>query len=278
MDNQNQNNLVSSSGQKTPIVRDTISVLFSNDSYGLFVFQKTEKIVKAVYLLTSLMSDKEPMKERSRTLVSGILENVLNVSERVWNEDKNNKKILSSISEIILLFEVAEYTGMMSKMNKQIINTELQKLSNFIISSYENSSSAKVVFEQNMFDKNYDYVPKNTFNDLSFSNNQNIIQKDDEQTLNIINKGQNEMSDMSLNNKTSFIKIVHQQKKIKDKNNRQDIIFKMLNGGAKLTIKDFAKNIKGCSEKTIQRELISMLGKGVLKKEGERRWSKYFLS
>lgn len=277
MDNQNQNNLVSSSGQKTPIVRDTISVLFSNDSYGLFVFQKTEKIVKAVYLLTSLMSDKEPMKERSRTLVNGILENVLNVSERVWNEDKNNKKILSSISEIILLFEVAEYTGMMSKMNKQIINTELQKLSNFIISSSENSSSAKVVFEQNMFDKNYDYVPKNTFNDLSFSNNQNTIQKDDEQTLNIINKGQDEMSDMSLNNKTSFIKIVHPQKKIKDKNNRQDIIFKMLNGGAKLTIKDFAKNIKGCSEKTIQRELISMLEKGVLKKEGERRWSKYFL-
>jgi hypothetical protein len=277
MDNQNQNNLVSSSGQKPPIVRDGISVLFSNDSYGLFVFQKTEKIVKAVYLLTSLMSDKEPMKERSRTLVNGILENVLNVSERVWNEDKNNKKILSSISEIILLFEVAEYTGMMSKMNKQIINTELQKLSNFIISSYENSSSAKVVFEQNMFDKNYDYVPKNTFNGLSFSNNQNTIQKDDEQTLNIINKGQDEMSDMSLNNKTSFIKIVHPQKKIKDKNNRQDIIFKMLNGGAKLTIKDFAKNIKGCSEKTIQRELISMLEKGVLKKEGERRWSKYFL-
>ncbi len=277
MDNQNQNNLVSSSGQKNPIVRDTISVLFANDSYGLFVFQKTEKIVKAVYLLTSLMSDKEPMKERSRTLVNGILENVLNVSERVWNEDKNNKKILSSISEIILLFEVAEYTGMMSKMNKQIINTELQKLSNFIISSYENSSSAKVVFEQNMFDKNYDYVPKNTFNGLSFSNNQNTIQKDDEQTLNIINKGQDEMSDMSLNNKTSFIKIVHPQKKIKDKNNRQDIIFKMLNGGAKLTIKDFAKNIKGCSEKTIQRELISMLEKGVLKKEGERRWSKYFL-
>jgi hypothetical protein len=277
MDNQNQNNLVSSSGQKNPIFRDKISVLFANDSYGLFVFQKTEKIVKAVYLLTSLMSDKEPMKERSRTLVNGILENVLNVSERVWNEDKNNKKILSSISEIILLFEVAEYTGMMSKMNKQIKNTELQKLSNFIISSYENSSSAKVVFEQNMFDKNYDYVPKNTFNGLSFSNNQNTIQKDDEQTLNIINKGQDEMSDMSLNNKTSFIKIVHPQKKIKDKNNRQDIIFKMLNGGAKLTIKDFAKNIKGCSEKTIQRELISMLEKGVLKKEGERRWSKYFL-
>jgi len=46
----------------------------------------------------------------------------------------------------------------------------------------------------------------------------------------------------------------------------------------KLTIKDFTKNIKDCSEKTIQRELLAMVAKGVLKKEGERRWSKYFLS
>ena len=52
----------------------------------------------------------------------------------------------------------------------------------------------------------------------------------------------------------------------------------MLKGGAKLTIKDFAKNIKDCSDKTIQRELISMVTSGVLKKEGERRWSKYFLA
>jgi hypothetical protein len=52
----------------------------------------------------------------------------------------------------------------------------------------------------------------------------------------------------------------------------------MLKGGVKLTIKDFAQKIKGCSEKTIQRELIVMLTSGVLKKEGERRWSKYFLA
>ena len=43
-------------------------------------------------------------------------------------------------------------------------------------------------------------------------------------------------------------------------------------------IKDVSPLIKGCSEKTIQRELLSMVKSGILKKEGEKRWSKYSLA
>jgi hypothetical protein len=32
-----------------------------------------------------------------------------------------------------------------------------------------------------------------------------------------------------------------------------------------------------CSEKTLQRELVSMVKNGVLDKMGEKRWSRYFL-
>ncbi len=56
---------------------------------------------------------------------------------------------------------------------------------------------------------------------------------------------------------------------------RQQIILKELRNKGQLTVKDLAEKIKGCSEKTIQRELLSLVGSGVLKKEGERRWSRY---
>lgn len=278
MDNQNQNNLVSSSGQKTPIIKDGISVIFAGDSYGLFVFQKTEKLVKAIYLLTSLMSDKEPMKERSRTIANDMLGSVLKMSERIWGEEDCYKKLLSAISEVSILFDIAEATRMMSKMNKQIINSELQKLSNFLITSSENYSSAKIAFEPNIFDNNYNYIPNSNFQTPVSTKDLNTEIISARETGIYMSKGQNEMSDTSFKNKTSFTKTISSQKKIKDKNNRQDVIVGMLKGGAKLMIKDFAKNIKGCSEKTIQRELIALLSKGVLKKEGERRWSKYFLS
>lgn len=43
------------------------------------------------------------------------------------------------------------------------------------------------------------------------------------------------------------------------------------------TIKDIAEVITDCSEKTIQRELTSLIKDGIIVREGERRWSKYKL-
>jgi len=49
-----------------------------------------------------------------------------------------------------------------------------------------------------------------------------------------------------------------------------------------MSIKDIDLALQGlgekCGEKTLQRELVSMVGDGVLKKSGEKRWSRYFLA
>ena len=100
MENSNKNNLVSTQNKNNSIVRADIAVLFDGDSYGLFVFQKTDKLVKAIYLLTGLMSDKEPMRERARALANKMLENALGMSERIWGEEIYQKNLLSAISEI----------------------------------------------------------------------------------------------------------------------------------------------------------------------------------
>src|SRR3989338_1685801 len=125
MDNQNNNNLINTQNQNTPNTRADISVLFEGDSYGLFVFQKTDKLVKAIYLLTGLMSDKEPMRERTRALANKMLENALGMSERIWGEEIYQKNLLSAIGEVSALFDIAENTKLMSKMNHQIITSEL---------------------------------------------------------------------------------------------------------------------------------------------------------
>src|ERR1035437_10032963 len=158
MENSNKNNLVSTQNKNNSIVRADIAVLFDGDSYGLFVFQKTDKLVKAIYLLTGLMSDKEPMRERTRTLANKMLENALGMSERVWGEEIYQKNLLSAVSEISVLFDIAENTKMMSKMNHQIITSELRKLADFLVTSSVNYSSAKIAFEPNLFDGNYNYV------------------------------------------------------------------------------------------------------------------------
>ncbi|MFA6079256.1 MAG: hypothetical protein WC779_05875 [Candidatus Omnitrophota bacterium] len=62
------------------------------------------------------------------------------------------------------------------------------------------------------------------------------------------------------------------------KTERQAVILAVLRNQSNLTIRDFAKVIKDCSSKTIQRELSELVEKGIVKKEGERRWSRYSLS
>jgi DeoR/GlpR family transcriptional regulator of sugar metabolism len=44
------------------------------------------------------------------------------------------------------------------------------------------------------------------------------------------------------------------------------------------TIKDISEIITDVSEKTIQRELNSLIEKGQVQREGERRWSRYSVS
>jgi len=282
MDKQKPNNLISSNDQNNLAVRADISILFAGDSYGLFVFQKTDRLVKAIYLLTGLMSEKEPMRERMRYLVNEMLKNALGMSDRIWGEEIYQRNLLSSSSEISVLFDIAENTKMMSKMNHQIITSELKKFADFLIASSVNYSSAKIAFEPGLFNGDYNYVPDQTILNTPSVQNENTMSGYSIKDKIYTDKGQRDVNPINnssdFKEKMSFTKTNVPEKKIKDKNNRQDIILSMLKSGVRLTVKDFSKVIDDCSEKTIQRELLNLVSKGVLKKEGERRWTKYFIA
>ncbi len=62
------------------------------------------------------------------------------------------------------------------------------------------------------------------------------------------------------------------------KNNRQSVIINLLKRKKEVMIKDITPLISGCSEKTVQRELSSMVTLGLLKRMGEKRWSRYSLA
>lgn len=58
---------------------------------------------------------------------------------------------------------------------------------------------------------------------------------------------------------------------------RRATILGLLQRKDRINVKDVANIVRDCSEKTIQRELAALVAQGVLKKEGERRWSTYSL-
>ena len=69
------------------------------------------------------------------------------------------------------------------------------------------------------------------------------------------------------------------QLSFKNQDQRKDLILKAFKESRLtfMTSKDFSFFVKDCSEKTIQRQLLDLVKEGVLKKDGERRWSRYSL-
>lgn len=59
---------------------------------------------------------------------------------------------------------------------------------------------------------------------------------------------------------------------------RESKIIEVVKAKGKVSIKDISEAMPETGEKTIQRALISLVTRGVLKKEGERRWSRYALA
>lgn len=58
---------------------------------------------------------------------------------------------------------------------------------------------------------------------------------------------------------------------------RRDRILDIVRDSNGVSIKDISLVITDCSEKTIQRDLMSLIEDGLIKREGERRWSRYYV-
>jgi DNA-binding transcriptional ArsR family regulator len=56
---------------------------------------------------------------------------------------------------------------------------------------------------------------------------------------------------------------------------RKSLILDLVKKNKGISIKEIAAVVKGCSEKTIQRELSSLIEEGLVERQGERRWSVY---
>ncbi len=220
--------------------------LFNNGDYLLFSFKKTEKIVSAIYLVTSLLKDNEPLKlelrEGGMSLISVSM--ALNSFDAV---DKNRliQSFFSTAVQLISFLNISRNSGIISNMNSDILIKEIYDI--------------------------VDYLKQNTINSAYNSNfilSDSFFNADNSVDL---NKGQAQKHDSYKTNKNKLLIV-------KDKKDtRQNSIINLLKKSSNLTIKDFVKVITDCSEKTIQRELIQLVEKGIVKREGERRWSTYSL-
>lgn len=208
-----------------------------------YAIQKAQKIVSALYLITDSIKDSDAIKweirEEGISLVSSIL--VFNSTYPIEKEHAN-KTFISSANRVISFLNISLHSSLISKMNATIVINEIESLINFVEKEGKENHPPGYILSDSFFATDQESKsPKGQID---------LLRTNTSESLSSASK----------------------------KSDRKDSIINLLKKDSNLTIKDFAKVIKDCSEKTIQRDLIVLVKQGIVKREGERRWSTYSLN
>ena len=242
---------------------------FSAEEYLLYIFKKTEKITAAIYLVSGLLKDDEPMKWELRDHGMELMSSSFMASSNVPG-DKSSviQSLFSSALETISLLNVARISNLITEMNHKLLVHEIDNIVGMLRDRLAESAenAGYVLSEQffrtpDMFTTGFRTGAEGRGAGFAGGSNRHDSRFMNPESRKAV---KHEISDG------------HTSTQVK-KSQRQESIINVLNGQSNLTIKDFSKVIKDCSEKTIQRELIELVDKGIVKKEGERRWSRYSL-
>lgn len=243
------------------------SIGFSvKDNYLSFVFKKTEKIVSALYLVSGLIKDEDPIKWELRSRGLDMLSASFNASN-LLSGDKNLlvQSLFTAAQELTSLFEVARISGLISEMNHSLLVKEIQ----FVLDTLRDRLSKSAESAGYVLSESFFRTPDVFVSEFSSSNSRPTS------SFGLKSKGQKDY-DVEKNSSTEAPLKIKKDSNDK-KNKRQEDILNLLKERSDLSVKDFTQVIKDCSEKTVQRELLDLVDKGIIKKEGERRWSRYSL-
>jgi hypothetical protein len=246
-----------------PEKKQEVLSFFSKNPDFVFMFKKTEKLVTAVYLVTNLFDNSEPMKWSLRNLANDILSQTLDYKDVVvGNKTDFTDSLSAKILQIVSMLQIASRSGLVSVMNFSILEQEFAGVVKYL---EEQKKSGKENPSQTL-STSFFFVQK------PVESSQNPITKNSEEVQNDFNEIPSKSQGIPIKDTNS----VSDKSGIK-KTNRQSLILSLLKKKSDLSIKDIALIIQGCSEKTVQRELISLIDAGLVKRTGERRWSKYSL-
>jgi hypothetical protein len=281
------------------IKNNNSSDFFEGNHLYVYLYKKAEKLASALYMVTNLINNEEILRdilrEKSISIFSGIMQ-LQRVSltngkpvDGTEVEFISLDSILSSITETVSLLEIANVSGYVSEMNFSVLRREYVDLGTLIKTRREDIVSDSVQLPKEFFDVPNLYETRTLQQDTT-KGKKDISIKDIRSTQNTSKQNIQKIY-KTPTTKRSFIKdttnIVSSTKKQEEvvypktadirHNNRRNAILELLQNKPSVTVKDVTNTIQGCSSKTLQRELLSLVNEGILKKEGERRWSTYSL-
>ncbi len=238
-------------------------------------YNKTHKLITALYMVTDIIDKEEPIRNKLRTLGTEIISDMHSMPAEARNK----------IAETMSFLNIASAMNFISEMNCAILKKEFLALKE----SVQEGIDMKPTWLAGFFDDSHlEGWPKAGVDKVippppkGYSSRGELISKGHKGHTRIgVQKGSTLMQALSDTKLNHTGRDVFEMLK---KQRRENILNIIKNNGGNAGIKDILNKINigeqdilSHSEKTLQRELMSMTKDGVLDKTGKKRWSRYFI-
>lgn len=243
-----------------------------------YLLQKMERLAAALFVVSDCLDQKDSLRELLRTHATGALLHTVSFvffcgEEREVHRRENERGfVMENLLKIITLCELMLRGGGVSAMNFSILQNEFAQLADHIfsygkkedflaqqITTGEDAPSASAHLYESVFDRDDHKGHLKGQQSIGQSKRHTAFQSRDA-------------------GKRTFFRSDARKGTDDKRAKRIEEILRTIRQKGSITIKDVSHHLLEYSEKTLQRELLTLVAKGVLKKEGERRWSRYSLS
>lgn len=222
--------------------------IFEKDIRRVFIYKKAERLAKAIHLITPAFAESVSLKNRIDEIAVGLID------AAVQPPGAARLRLSRELLALSSLLSIARTSSILSPMNAELISREAHILLHEV-ATYEE--------------------PRLSFDEIPTLSS---IAKD--ASLREISQYQNTSRHSAGGGPASGGKgHIKDTKSVSDSSikDRRDAILSVIKNKGTASIKDISTLVRAVSEKTIQRELSMLIGLGVVKKQGERRWSTYSL-
>lgn len=259
--------------QKDIVLHQNTGLIIKVSGERISIIKKTEKITAALYLVSGLMPEQDPLKTSLRNASVELLSLINSLFRSPTSPTLETRRygaetLTTKIETILSIMVVAMFSGNMSEMNYKILQTELELFAEDIKKNFEDMPVSYLLPEDLMSLRSYqDNQPNPPAVSARHIKDKNFYKGQD--------KGHtgNNPKNNPLNSAGADLTGGKSEKSA-----RKEIIVSLLAGQTEMSIKDISAHMSGCSEKTIQRELAALIEEKRIKRKGERRWSTYSLS
>lgn len=218
------------------------------------IYNQSYRLAAAVFAISNVLDQGEELRTKIKKLSLDLVSLSVNLKDTNFiDAQKLTSMIEKNCLELMSMLDIASVAGLISKMNGTVIKEEFETFIGELKKFSERFEQSRGLSVKNLLADHSGPAPQSP-----------------------VITGPREGSETFKSPQIS----VESKPEIngngpKRKDLRKHTILEFIKGHDNASIKDIVPNIRGCSEKTVQRELIELINEGKVKRMGERRWSRY---